>query len=121
MNVSTRYLRKLETGDRENRERGRPDIPQEFPHPLESPPWANKPGKEGDKKMSDDIRDVDTFFDEKEQKEKYSELIETVQKRAKDTVEELVEGVKKANQVVMEKLENNLKLSSDEKKIPSKS
>jgi hypothetical protein len=66
--------------------------------------------------MSDDIRDVDTFFDEKEQKEKYSELILTVQKRAIDTVEEIVEGVKKANQAVMEKLEKNLRLSSDEKK-----
>ena len=66
--------------------------------------------------MSDDIREVDTFFDEKKQKDKYSELIKTVQKRAKDAADEIFEGVKKANQVVMEKLEKNIKLTSNEKK-----
>jgi pyruvoyl-dependent arginine decarboxylase (PvlArgDC) len=63
-----------------------------------------------------DIRDVDTFFDEKEQKEKYSELIKTVQKRAKDAAEEILEGAKKANQIIMEKLEKNIKLTPVEKK-----
>ena len=66
--------------------------------------------------MSDEFRDVDSFFEEKKQKEKYAELLQTVQDRAKETVDDIVDGVKKANQAVMNKLEKNVKLSTDEKK-----
>jgi len=66
--------------------------------------------------MSDEFRDVDSFFEEKKQKEKYAELLQTVQDRAKETVDDIVDGVKKANQAVMSKLEKNIKLSTDEKK-----
>ena len=66
--------------------------------------------------MSDEFRDVDSFFEEKKQKEKYAELLQTVQDRAKETVDDIVDGVKKANQAVMNKLEKNVKLSKDEKK-----
>jgi len=66
--------------------------------------------------MSDELRDIDTFFEEKKQIEDYTKLIETAQKRARGVAEDIVETAKKANQVVMEKLENNLKLSQNEKK-----
>ena len=66
--------------------------------------------------MSGEFRDVDSFFEEKKQKEKYAELLQTVQDRAKETVDDIVDGVKKANQAVMNKLEKNVKLSTDEKK-----
>jgi hypothetical protein len=66
--------------------------------------------------MSDDIRDVETFFDEKKQQDKYTELIKTVQKRAKKTAEEIMERAKKTNQLVLEKLENNVKLTTSEKR-----
>jgi hypothetical protein len=66
--------------------------------------------------MSNEIRDIESFFDEKKQKDEYSELIKTAKKRAKDVADEIYESAKKANQMVMEKLEKNIKLSPDEKK-----
>jgi hypothetical protein len=66
--------------------------------------------------MSDEIRDIDTLLDEKDQIEKYGKLIRTVQKRAKEAADEILEGARKANQVVIEKLEKNIKLTRDEKK-----
>lgn len=66
--------------------------------------------------MSNEIRDIESFFDEKKQKDEYSELIKTAQKRAKDVADEIYESAKKANQMVMDKLEKNIKLSPGEKK-----
>ena len=66
--------------------------------------------------MSDELRDIDTFFEDKKQQEEYIKLIEKAQKSAKGVAKDIVETAKKANKAVMEKLENNLKLSQDEKK-----
>ena len=66
--------------------------------------------------MSDEIRDVDTFFEEKKQKQEYVELVRAAQKRAKDVADEILESAKKTNQMVMEKLEKNIKLNPEEKK-----
>jgi hypothetical protein len=66
--------------------------------------------------MSDELRDVDTFFEEKKQREEYTKLIESAKKTARGVAEDIVDTAKKANQAVMEKLENNIKLSQDEKK-----
>ncbi len=66
--------------------------------------------------MSDDIRDVDTFFEEKGQKEQFTELLKTVQARAKKSADAILEKAKQANKIVLEKLENNIKLSPIEKR-----
>jgi hypothetical protein len=67
--------------------------------------------------MSEDIRDVDTFFDDDSgQKEQFSELLKTVQRRAKNAADDILEKARKANEIVLDKLENNIKLSSIEKR-----
>lgn len=66
--------------------------------------------------MRDEIRDVDTFFDEKRHKQEYVELVKAAQKRAKDVAGEILESAKKTNQMIMEKLEKNIRLSPEERK-----
>jgi hypothetical protein len=66
--------------------------------------------------MSNEIRDVDTFFEEDKQQEEYIKLLKTAQKRARGVAEDIVETAKKANKIVMEKLEKNIRLNQDEKK-----
>jgi hypothetical protein len=66
--------------------------------------------------MSNEIRDVDTFFEEEKQQEEYIKLLKTAQKRARGVAEDIVETAKKANKIVMEKLEKNIRLNQDEKK-----
>ena len=67
--------------------------------------------------MSEDIRDVDTFFDDDSgQREQFNELMQTVQRRAKNAADDILAKARKANEIVLNKLENNIKLSSNEKR-----
>ena len=67
--------------------------------------------------MSDDLRNVDTFFEEESgQKEQFIELLKTVQERAKKAADELVERARKTNEMVLEKVAKNIKLSPGEKR-----
>ena len=67
--------------------------------------------------MREDIRDVDTFFDDDSgQREQFNELLKTVQRRAKNAADDILAKARKANEIVLDKLENNIKLSSIEKR-----
>jgi len=67
--------------------------------------------------LSDDIRNVDSFFEEESgQKEQFIELLKTVQERAKKAADELVEKARRTNEIVLEKVAKNIKLSPGEKR-----